>query len=94
MIRNTKYIFYPICKFAQIFQPLSNKKITIPLNPVLQIFNYNVPPDMSDQETLQSTEQELIAVRKEKLQKLYDLGVEPFGSKFPVTTTPDARRKL
>jgi len=43
---------------------------------------------MSDQATPQSTEQELIAVRKEKLQKLYDLGVEPFGSKYPVTTTP------
>ena len=43
---------------------------------------------MSEENTPQSTEQELIAVRKEKLQKLYDLGVEPFGARFPVTITP------
>lgn len=45
---------------------------------------------MSDQATPQSTEQELIAIRKEKLNKLYELGVKPFGEKFPVTTTPGA----
>lgn len=38
--------------------------------------------------TPQSTEQELIAIRKEKLNKLYELGVNPFGERFPVTTTP------
>jgi len=45
---------------------------------------------MSEQELqeTQSTEQELIAVRKEKLAKLHELGVEPYGKRFPVTTTP------
>jgi lysyl-tRNA synthetase class 2 len=46
------------------------------------------PPAMSAEQPPQSTEQELIAVRRDKLQKLYDLGVEPFGSRYPVTTTP------
>jgi lysyl-tRNA synthetase class 2 len=36
----------------------------------------------------QSTEAELIAVRREKLARLRDLGVDPFGARFPVTTTP------
>lgn len=38
--------------------------------------------------TPQSTEQELIAIRKEKLAKLHELGVNPFGERFPVTITP------
>ncbi|MEI7910269.1 MAG: lysine--tRNA ligase [Verrucomicrobiota bacterium] len=38
----------------------------------------------------QSTEAELIAVRREKLAKLRDLGVDPFGARFDVSTTPAA----
>ncbi len=36
----------------------------------------------------QSTEAELIAVRREKLAKLRELGVDPFGSAFETTHTP------
>ena len=36
----------------------------------------------------QSTEAELIAVRREKLAKLRDLGVDPFGARFEITITP------
>lgn len=36
----------------------------------------------------QSTEAELIAVRRDKLAKLRDLGVDPFGSRFETTTSP------
>ncbi len=36
----------------------------------------------------QSTEAELIAIRREKLAKLRDLGVDPYGARFEVTTTP------
>ena len=45
---------------------------------------------MSDQQqdTPQSTEAELIAVRREKLAKLRELGIDPFGGKFDTTTTP------
>ena len=46
---------------------------------------------MSDETTAQapqSTEAELIAVRREKLAKLRELGVDPYGSRFEVTTTP------
>ncbi len=45
---------------------------------------------MSDapKEQPQSTEAELIAVRREKLAKLRDLGVDPFGSAFETTHTP------
>ena len=38
----------------------------------------------------QSTEAELIAVRREKLAKLRELGVDPFGARFDVSTTPAA----
>ncbi|MEI6607119.1 MAG: lysine--tRNA ligase [Verrucomicrobiota bacterium] len=37
-----------------------------------------------------SSEAELIAVRREKLAKLRDLGVDPFGARFDVTITPAA----
>ncbi len=48
---------------------------------------------MSDQPSIseatpQSTEAELIAVRREKLAKLRELGIDPFGDKFDITTTP------
>ena len=44
---------------------------------------------MSEQNTQpQSTEAELIAVRTEKLAKLRELGIDPYGSKFEVTITP------
>ncbi len=36
----------------------------------------------------QSTEAELIAVRREKLAKLRELGVDPYGARFETTTTP------
>jgi len=36
----------------------------------------------------QSTEAELIAVRREKLAKLRELGIDPYGQRFPVDTTP------
>ncbi|MFT3989880.1 MAG: lysine--tRNA ligase [Luteolibacter sp.] len=36
----------------------------------------------------QSTEAELIAVRREKLAKLRDLGVDPYGARYEVTGTP------
>lgn len=47
--------------------------------------------DMSDDATTQqpqSTEAELIANRREKLGKLRDLGIDPYGARFEVTTTP------
>lgn len=40
----------------------------------------------------QSTEAELIAVRREKLAKLRELGVDPYGARFEVTTTPGELR--
>jgi len=36
----------------------------------------------------QSTEAELIAVRRDKLAKLRELGIDPYGQRFPVDTTP------
>ncbi|MEO7097821.1 MAG: lysine--tRNA ligase [Luteolibacter sp.] len=36
----------------------------------------------------QNTEAELIAVRREKLAKLRELGIDPFGARFQVSTTP------
>jgi lysyl-tRNA synthetase class 2 len=41
---------------------------------------------------VQSTEAELIAVRREKLAKLRELGIDPFGSRFEVSTTPGELR--
>jgi lysyl-tRNA synthetase, class II len=40
----------------------------------------------------QSTEAELVAVRREKLAKLRELGIDPFGERYEVTTTPAALR--
>ena len=40
----------------------------------------------------QSTETELIAIRREKLAKLRELGIDPYGSRFEVTTTPGELR--
>lgn len=47
-------------------------------------------PAMSaaDSTTPQSTEAELIAVRREKLNRLRELGVDPFGARFATNTTP------
>lgn len=39
-----------------------------------------------------STEAELIAVRREKLAKLRELGIDPYGERFEVTTTPGELR--
>ena len=35
-----------------------------------------------------SSEEELIAVRREKVGKIRDLGVNPYGGRFDVTTNP------
>lgn len=43
-------------------------------------------------DTTASTEAELIAVRREKLARLRDLGVDPFGTAFETTHTPAALR--
>ena len=40
------------------------------------------------QDTPQSTEAELIAVRREKLAQLRELGIDPYGARFDITTTP------
>lgn len=40
------------------------------------------------QETPQSTEAELIAVRRDKLAQLRELGIDPYGARFDTTTTP------
>ena len=37
-----------------------------------------------------STEDELIAVRREKLGRLRELGVDPYGARFETDTTPDS----
>ncbi len=47
-------------------------------------------PAMSEDATPHSTEAELIAVRRAKLAKLRELGVDPFGARFETTTTPAA----
>ena len=47
---------------------------------------------MSDVEPTQSTEAELIAVRREKLARLRELGIDPYGARFDTTTTPDELR--
>lgn len=47
--------------------------------------------DMSEAATPQqpqNTEAELIAIRREKLGKLRGLGIDPYGARFEVTTTP------
>jgi lysyl-tRNA synthetase class 2 len=36
----------------------------------------------------QSTEADLIAVRRDKLAKLRDLGIDPYGARFETTHTP------
>ncbi len=43
---------------------------------------------MSDQTQSQSTEQDLIAVRTEKIAKLRELGIDPFGARYETNTTP------
>lgn len=35
-----------------------------------------------------TTESELIAVRRDKLAKIRELGIDPYGARFDVTTTP------
>ena len=50
----------------------------------------NAYPTTPPPETSGSGEAELIAVRRAKLAKLRELGVDPFGSRFETTTTPSA----
>lgn len=45
-----------------------------------------------DQQT-QSSESDLIAVRREKLERLRELGVDPFGGKFETSTSPGELRE-
>lgn len=44
--------------------------------------------DAANPQQPQNTEAELIAVRREKLAKLRELGVDPFGARFEVSVTP------
>jgi lysyl-tRNA synthetase, class II len=45
--------------------------------------------DMSQEESLHhSTEDELIAVRRQKLAKLRELGIDPYGQRYDTTSTP------
>jgi lysyl-tRNA synthetase class 2 len=45
--------------------------------------------DMSEEESLHhSTEAELIAVRRQKLAKLRELGIDPYGQRFDTSSTP------
>ncbi len=46
------------------------------------------PATSTSESTPQSTEAELIAVRREKLGKIRELGIDPYGAKFDTTTTP------
>ena len=46
------------------------------------------PATSTSDSTPPSTEAELIAVRREKLGKIRELGIDPFGAKFDTTTTP------
>ena len=46
------------------------------------------PATSTSDSTPQSTEAELIAVRREKLGKIRELGIDPYGAKFDTTTTP------
>ncbi|MCX6846451.1 MAG: OB-fold nucleic acid binding domain-containing protein, partial [Verrucomicrobia bacterium] len=39
-----------------------------------------------------STEAELIAIRREKLAKLRELGIDPYGARYSVDTTPSELR--
>jgi lysyl-tRNA synthetase, class II len=43
---------------------------------------------MSDAPTPQSTEAELISIRREKLGKLRELGIDPYGARFETSHTP------
>ena len=45
-------------------------------------------PEADTPQPPQSTEAELIAIRREKLVKLRDLGIDPYGARFEVSTTP------
>lgn len=47
---------------------------------------------MSNQAAPQSTEADLIAIRREKLGKLRELGVDPFGARYETTDTPGGLR--
>ena len=48
--------------------------------------------DAAPPQTAQSTEAELIAIRREKLAKLRELGVDPFGARYPTSHTPGGLR--
>ncbi|MFZ9935919.1 MAG: lysine--tRNA ligase [Luteolibacter sp.] len=49
--------------------------------------------DATPPQTAQSTEAELIAIRREKLAKLRELGIDPYGSRYPTSHTPGALRE-
>ncbi len=50
-------------------------------------------PDAAQEPPSQSTEAELIAVRRDKLARLRELGVDPFGQSFETTHTPAGLRE-
>jgi len=45
-------------------------------------------PDAAPPPSPQSTEAELIAIRREKLARLRELGIDPYGARYEVDTTP------
>jgi lysyl-tRNA synthetase class 2 len=54
----------------------------------------NAISDMSQEEPAHhSTEAELIAVRRQKLAKLRELGIDPYGERFATTSTPGELRE-
>jgi lysyl-tRNA synthetase class 2 len=49
-------------------------------------------PEAATPQPPQSSEAELIAIRRDKLTKLRELGIDPYGSRFEVSTTPGQLR--
>ena len=70
---------YSMVFWDQIFQELSAEY------PDVETHSY-----MSEQQQAHptTTESELIAVRRDKLAKIRELGIDPYGARFDVTTTP------
>jgi len=56
--------------------------------PIIRFLVADMTEEAAPQPARQSSEADLIAIRREKLQRIRELGASPFGGKFPVTTTP------
>ena len=50
-------------------------------------------PDAPSNPVVGSSEEELIAVRREKVEKIRALGVNPYGCRFEVTDSPAELRE-